>query len=175
MRAFVLVLFEIAVLFGIPRMVNELRAALGEAPPATAVAVRPANESRSISIAGTKAALAKEIEKVQLLQVSLQPSARTVANLQPLPQAHVSAKESPVKEGVAAARDDDYLPPWMRGVGAAPPLASPAASVQAPVAVKKAGAAKQAGHKRRRSEKGLNAYANSSRHARQRSIWAMDF
>ena len=166
MRTIVLVLFEIAALFGIPRMVNEFRAAIANARPPV-VAVSPAEESHPVSVAATKAVLAEEVEMAQLLQVSLQPSARTVANLQPSPQAHAPAKEGAVKESAAAARDDDYLPPWMRGGSAATPVASPAASVMAPVAAKKAGAAKQASHKRRRGERGRDAW--------KRSMFAMDF
>ena len=96
MRTLVLVLFEIAALFGIPRMVNEFRAAIANARPPV-VAVSPAEESHPVSVAATKAVLAEEVEMAQLLQVSLQPSARTVANLQPSPQAHAPAKEGPSK------------------------------------------------------------------------------
>jgi hypothetical protein len=166
MRTLLLVLFEIAALFGIPRMVNEFRAAMANARPPV-VAVSSAKESHPVSAATTKAVLVEEVAMAQLLQVSLQPSARTVANLQPPPQAHASAKEDPVKESAAAARDDDYLPPWMRGGSEATPVASQAMSVMAPVAAKKAGAAKQAAHKRRRGERGRDAW--------KRSMFAMDF
>jgi hypothetical protein len=162
MRTFVLIVFEIAVLFGIPRMINELRGALGEARPAVAT-VSPAKESRPASVAPAKAVLAAEAGRAQLLQVPLQASARTVAKLQPLPQALVPSTQIPAKAAVPA-RDDDYLPPWMRGAAAANRDAAPAASIPAPAAAKKSAATKQAGQKRRRSDRGRYAYASNSRH-----------
>ncbi len=159
MRIPMLVLFEIAVIFGIPRAANELRAALAEPRPVV-LAVSPVKDNGSVSAVPAKAVLAKEVETAQLQKIVLPPSARSLADLQPIPAAPVPAKESPVQEKAAISQDDDYLPPWMRGERAAKRDASLAASLQAPEARKTAGAARQATHKRRH---GGDARAGNSR------------
>lgn len=177
MRTFVLIMFEIAAIFGIPRIINELRTALGETAPPVTTAESPSRGGQPVSAVPAKGALAQEVERAQLLQGTLEPSARSVANLQPLPRAVVAAKEIPVQNNGAVARDDDYLPPWMKRAGAgAMPDESPAASVRAPVAAKKKGAAaRQIDRKRRRGERGRDDYAGYSRRASRASFSWLDF
>jgi hypothetical protein len=178
MRTFLLVIFEVVALFGIPRMIHELRAALGEkaAPVLTVATSTNQQQPVAVSTPPAKAALTDELEKAQLLQVSLPPSARTVANLQAVPQVLIPAKEGPARENAAAPRDDDYLPPWMREASGAKREASAApsalASAHAPVAVKTQ--AKQIRHRRRRADNG-EAYAASPRRARNRRLSMLGF
>jgi hypothetical protein len=179
MRTFLLVIFEVVALFGIPRMIHELRVALGEKAPPVVMAATSTNQQQHVPVSSAppaKAALTDELEKAQLLQDSLPPSARTVANLQAVPQALIPAKESAAHENVAAPRDDDYLPPWMRDAGGVKREASTApsalASAHAPAAVKTP--AKQIRHKRRRAGNG-DAYAANPRRARNRRLSMLGF
>ena len=142
MRIVLLIIFEVVALVGIPRLIHELRVALGEKAPPVLMVATATNERQSVPASSppAKAALTDELAKAQLMQDSLPPSARTVANLQAVPQVLIAAKESPARENAAAPRDDDYLPPWMRDAGGAKREASPApsavASVHAPAAAK---------------------------------------
>jgi hypothetical protein len=178
MRTFLLVIFEVVALFGIPRMIHELRAALGEKAPPVLMVANSTNERQPAPVSSppAKAALADELEKAQLLQASLPPSARTVANLQAVPQVLIPAKESPARENAAAPRDDDYLPPWMREASGAKREASAApsalATAHAPAAVKPP--AKQARHRRHRADNG-EAYAANPRRARNRRLSMLGF
>ena len=181
MRTFLLVIFEVVALVGIPRMIHELRTALGEKAPPVLMVATSTNEQEPVPVSGppAKAALTDELAKAQLLQDLLPPSARTVANLQAVPQVLIPAKESPARENAAALRDDDYLPPWMRGAGGAKREASPApsaiASVHAPAAAKPLTPAKQIRHRQRRAERGREAYTATPRRARNRRLSLLDF
>jgi hypothetical protein len=174
MRTLLLIIFEIGALIGIPRVINELREALGEAP----AVVMPASSTRDRQTAGTpaKAVSAEEVAKAQLLKDSLPPSARTVANLQAAPQAPVPVRVEPPQENAAASQDDDYLPPWMRGAGAPKreaklaPGPIPIASAPGAMAAKPV---KQVRHKRHRGERRWEARVRRSRHASRGGLfWA---
>jgi hypothetical protein len=175
MRTFLLVLFEVVALFGIPRMIHELRAALGEKTPPVLMVANSTNEQQPVPASSppAKAALTDELEKAQLLQDSLPPSARTLANLREVPQVLIPAKESPARENAAAPRHDDYLPPWMRDAGGVKREASlaPSAPASAPAAAKTP--AKQIRHRRRRD--GQEAYAANPRRARNRRLSLLGF
>lgn len=177
MRTLLLIIFEIGALIGIPRVINELREALGEAPPV----IISASSARDRQTAGTpaKAVSAEEVAKAQLLRDSLPPSARTVANLQTAPQAPVPVRVEPPQENAAASQDDDYLPPWMRGAGAPKreaklaPGPIPVASAPGATAAKAAGPVKQVRHKRHRGERRSEARVRRSRHASRGGLfWA---
>ncbi len=178
MRTFLLVIFEVVALFGIPRMIHELRVALGEKVPPVLMVASSTNQRQPVPVSSppAKAALADELEKAQLLQDSLPPSARTVANLQAVPQVLIPAKESPGHENAAAPRDDDYLPPWMRDAGGVKREASAApsalAGAHAPAAVKTP--AKQIRHRRRRADN-WEAYAANPRRVRNRRLSMLGF
>lgn len=187
MRIFLLVIFEVVALVGIPRMIHELRAALGEKAPPVLMVASSTNEQQPVPVSSppAKAALTDELAKAQLLQDSLPPSARTVANLQAVPQVVIPAKENPARENAAAPRDEDYLPPWMRGADAAKREAGPApsalASVRARAAAKTPAPAKQIRHRRhraerqRRAERRREAYTATPRRARNRRLSLLDF
>ena len=181
MRIVLLIIFEVVALVGIPRLIHELRVALGEKAPPVLMVATATNERQSVPASSppAKAALTDELAKAQLMQDSLPPSARTVANLQAVPQVLIAAKESPARENAAAPRDDDYLPPWMRDAGGAKREASPApsavASVHAPAAAKAQTPAKQVRHKRRRAERGREASAATRGRARNRRVSFLDF
>ena len=181
MRIFLLIIFEVVALVGIPRLIHELRVALGEKAPPVLMVATSTNERQPVPASSppAKAALTDELAKAQLMQDSLPPSARTVANLQAVPQVLIAAKESPARENATAPRDDDYLPPWMRDAGAAKREASPApsavASVHAPATAKTQTPAKQIRHKRRRVERGREAFAATRGRARNHRLSFLDF
>ena len=174
MRTLLLIMFEVLALFGIPRMIYELRATLGETAPPSLMAATAAKEQQPAPSVPAKVAQVDELAKGKLLQDSLPPSARTVANLHAVPQLLITAMKSPAAENAAAARDDDYLPPSMRGAGKTKHEArsgpTEVASIRAPVAARAAVPVKQIRHKRHRSERGREAYAASPRRAWSRRV-----
>jgi hypothetical protein len=180
MRIFLLVIFEVVALFGIPRMIHELRVALGEKAPPVLMVATSTNQRQPVPVSSPppKAALADELEKAQLLQNSLPPSARTVAKLQEVPQVLIAAKESPARENAAAPRDDDYLPPWMRDAGGVKRDANAAPSVLASANVPAAAAvktpAKQVRHRRHRADN-REAYTTNPRRTRNRRVSMLGF
>ncbi|MGO9484452.1 MAG: hypothetical protein ACLPX9_07695 [Rhodomicrobium sp.] len=192
MRAFLLFVFEIAAVFGIPRIVNEFRAAHeGKAPP-TILVVGPVKESQPVTVARPKAAAAapkapaaaKKPVFVRIVQVSV-PSGMAAGTLQPVPQADapatpakslgVSAKTA-VEESAAPPREDDYLPPWMRGAAAAKPDASAAVAdaKPSPEARVLRHALRHKRH-RRQEEMGWDSYAGNSRRNRRSAYNWSDF
>lgn len=185
MRTLLLVIFEIAAVFGIPRMINELRQAFRAAPPpvAVAAAVNPVKERPAAAVLAKRAAADEETE-AKLLKDSLPPSARTVANLQAAPETPLAVKLKPPKEKPAASRNDDYLPPWMRGEGAPKreaklvPVPVPTASVPKPAAARTVRRAKRTvrparrvRHRHRRSQRTWNTrrWRPRMRHSRRAS------
>lgn len=181
MRIFLLVIFEVVALVGIPRLIHELRAALGEKAPPVLMVATSTNQRQPVPASSppAKAALTDELAKAQLMQDSLPPSARTVANLQAVPQVLIAAKESSARENATAPREDDYLPPWMRDASGAKREASPApsavASVRAPVTAKTQTPVKQIRHRRHRAERGREAHVGTPRRARNRRLSLLDF
>jgi len=93
---------------------------------------------------------------------------------QPIRQAEVRPKESPVRESAATpepASSDDYLPPWMTRAGSAANLdASSAANYATPPAVSTMTG--QVHQKRHRREREWDAFAYSSRRWRGESYWS---
>lgn len=180
MRAFLLFVFEIATVFGIPRIVNEFRAAQEEKAPPTILVAGPVKESRPVTVARPKALAAKKPVFVRIVQVSV-PSGTAAGTLQPAPQADAPAKspgasaKTAAEESAAPVREDDYLPPWMRGA-AAKPDASPAAADAKPSPA--AGVLRHAvRHKRhrRQEEMGWDSYAGYPRRNRRSAYNWSDF
>ncbi len=178
MRIVLLVMFEIAALIGIPRMINELREAFGDTPPPIAVvAISP--KVRLTAAVPAKPVLADEAATARLLKDSLPPSARTVADLQAAPVAPIPVRVESPQENPAASRDDDYLPPWMRGGGAPKreaklaPAPVPFASAAGTSAARAVRPVRHVRHKRRRSERGWETRVRHSRRARGGGLfWA---
>jgi hypothetical protein len=180
MRTFLLVIVEVVALFGIPRMIHELRVALGEKAPPVLTVATSTNQRQPVPVSSppAKAALTDELKKARLLQDSLPPSARTVANLQAVPQVLIPAKESAAHENAAAPRDDDYLPPWMREAGGVKREANAAPSVlvsaSAPAAAAVKTPAKQVRHRRHRADN-REVYTANPRRTRNRRVSMLGF
>lgn len=134
MRTFCLSVFAIVAAFGIPRSVNEIRAALDEKARPAVEAVVPATESQPVPAMAANATPAQEPASAKLAPPLLEAKPGPVVTVQPVQQAAAPAKQA--KEA-RLPRDDDYLPPWMRGSSQAnadtetAPAAAPAVTKQA--------------------------------------------
>jgi hypothetical protein len=174
MRIILLVVLEIAAVFGIPRGIYEARSALGIAPPAPAVRVAHlAKAAGTISATPTRLAKAGEVESALLFQVLPSPAGRTVAKLAPSPKVRRPVEETRANAAVASpARDDDYLPPWMRGTNAAKAVESGSSDIRVAVAVQKPQRAK---HLRGRRHSERRDYAGNARHGRRSTAYPWGF
>jgi hypothetical protein len=173
MRIILLVVLEIAAVFGIPRAIYEVRTALGTAPPPAVRVVHIANDAQPPKAAPAKPAKAGEVEKALLLQASQLPPGRAVAKLPPPPQARRPAEDAPAQERAAPASDDDYLPPWMRAASAAAKHdPSQPGSVRVAVAEQKVAPARQVRNKRHSDTYG---YSGRSRRSQRVSAYPWGF
>jgi hypothetical protein len=167
MRVILLVVVEIAAVFGIARAINEVRAVFdAPSPPPVVLAVaRPASEARVAWRLAAKPVRAGEVERALLLQVSRLPAGRAVAKLVPVPKVRSLAWAPAPHAPPAPSRDDDYLPPWERGQAAeARAPGAPPATVRIAVAVQSGDMVRPARY-RHRGEAG--AYSSKSRHGRR--------
>lgn len=166
MRIILLVVVEIAAIFGIARAIHEVRAALDTQPPPVVLAVaRPARELRFIPSVPVKPARAGEVARALLLQVSRLPAGRAVAKLEPAPRVRHPVEGPAAHEPAAPSRDDDYLPPWERGPAKEAKAASPPpASVRIAVAVQNGEVVRPARYRHRGEG---SAYSGRSRHGRR--------
>lgn len=147
MRTFCLSVFAIVAAFGIPRSVNEIRAALDEKVRPAVAAVVPATESQPVPAMAATATPAQEPASAKLTPLLLEAKPGPVVTVQPVEQGAAPAKQA--KE-TSLPRDDDYLPPWMRGSNQANADTNPAAET-APAAAP--AVTKQARRHRRRERR----------------------
>ncbi len=170
MRIILLVVLEIAAVFGIPRAIYEVRAAFGIVPRSPTVRVAQlVKDALPAPSAPAKPAKAGEVEKALLLQASQLPAGRAVAKLPSSPQARRPAADTAAGKGAAPPRDDDYLPPWMRAEHAAKPDPSAAGTVRVAVAVQ------PARHVRNKHRNDGRAYSNNTRRSRRSSAYPWGF